>query len=63
MQSPWNSDEITLARSGNDLKILYGDSDVLTIQNHFSSASYQMASYEFADVTLSGVDLFAMHGV
>ncbi|MCL2635845.1 MAG: hypothetical protein FWD50_04345 [Betaproteobacteria bacterium] len=57
------SDEITLVRSGNDLKILYGESDSVTIQSHFSGSSYQMANYEFADVTLIGVDLFAMHGM
>ncbi|MDR0775586.1 MAG: putative Ig domain-containing protein [Azonexus sp.] len=58
-----NLDEVTLLRSGSDLKILYGESDTLTIQNHFSDASCQMASYEFADVTLIGVDLFEMHGM
>ncbi|MCL2523762.1 MAG: hypothetical protein FWF20_08110, partial [Betaproteobacteria bacterium] len=58
-----NSDEITLTKSGNDLMILYGESDSVTIQNHFYNGSYQMASYEFADVTLTGVDLFAMQGV
>ena len=57
------SDDITLVKSGNDLVICYGESDSVTIQYHFSSASYQMANYEFADVTLVGVDLFAMHGM
>ncbi len=56
------SDEIALARSGNDLKLLYGVSDTLTIQDHFADAACQMASYEFADVTIVGVDLVELYG-
>jgi hypothetical protein len=33
------SDEIELVRSGTDLKLFYGESDSVTIQSHFSSAS------------------------
>ncbi len=58
-----NSDDIRLERSGYDLKLCYGESDSVTIQYHFSGASYQMANYEFADVTLVGVDLAEMYGM
>ncbi|WP_309293198.1 putative Ig domain-containing protein [Azonexus sp.] len=57
------SDEITLLRRGDDLTILYGESDSVTIQDHFADASCQMASYAFADVTLVGVDLVEMYGM
>jgi Ca2+-binding RTX toxin-like protein len=58
-----NSDEIALMRRGDDLTILYGESDSVTIQDHFADATYQMASYAFADVTLVGVDLAEMYGM
>jgi hypothetical protein len=57
------SDEIKLVKSGNDLRFFYGDSDALTIENHFADTSYQMDNYEFVDVTLIGVDLLAMYGM
>jgi Ca2+-binding RTX toxin-like protein len=57
------SDEITLARNGTSLEILYGESDSLTIQSHFFSDSCQMAEFEFEDVTLIGVDLMEMYGM
>ncbi|MDR0776808.1 MAG: hypothetical protein LBE81_09255, partial [Azonexus sp.] len=58
------SDEIKLVRSGNDLKILYGESDSVTIQNAATTASYRMASYEFADgKSLTTAELFALHPV
>jgi trimeric autotransporter adhesin len=56
---------ITALRSaGQDLVIEYGSGDSVTIQNHFSSTSWQATRYEFADgVNWTGTDLFAAYPV
>jgi Ca2+-binding RTX toxin-like protein len=55
------SDALTgIERSGNDLVIFYGDSDSVTIRNHFYSVYYQVERFVFSDgVTLSASELYA----
>jgi Ca2+-binding RTX toxin-like protein len=51
-----------LAKSGNDLVIAYGETDTLTVKNHFSSAAYQIDRFEFSDgVTLTVPELYALY--
>ncbi|NVD98345.1 calcium-binding protein [Massilia sp. BJB1822] len=46
--------DITSARKvGNDLALTYGDSDQLTILEHFTSVAYQIDIFKFADMTLT----------
>ncbi|MDR2031997.1 MAG: putative Ig domain-containing protein [Azoarcus sp.] len=44
------SDELRqLRKSGNDFIIDYGESDSVTLKNHFSGAAYQIDRFEFSD--------------
>jgi Ca2+-binding RTX toxin-like protein len=51
-----------LRTSAQDLVIEYGSGDSVTIQNHFSSTSWQATRYEFSDgVSWTSTDLFAAY--
>jgi Ca2+-binding RTX toxin-like protein len=43
------SDLAGVARRGNDLVIAYGESDTVTIINHFLQEHYRIANIEFSD--------------
>ncbi|MDR0736454.1 MAG: hypothetical protein LBF51_06445, partial [Zoogloeaceae bacterium] len=47
-------------RNGNDLVITYGESDAVTLKNHFSGSAYQVDRFIFADeTTLTASELHA----
>jgi Ca2+-binding RTX toxin-like protein len=49
-----------LRKSGNDLIIAYGESDSITLKDHFYSTAYQIDRFTFSDgVTLTTLELYA----
>ena len=58
-----NHDELIVRREGNHLQFFYGDSDSVTVQNHYSGNAWQIDGFEFADVTLTGVQLLEYYGL
>ncbi|MBB3117732.1 calcium-binding protein [Pseudoduganella violacea] len=52
--------DVTLARKvGNDLVLTYGDSDQLTLLEHFTNVNSQVDVFKFADITLTMDDFIA----
>ncbi|MHA7685913.1 calcium-binding protein [Cupriavidus sp. PET2-C1] len=60
-----NSTDLTgVTRSGNDLILTYGQSDRLTLQNHFVSSAYAVDQFQFSDgKTLSVAELYAAYPI
>jgi Ca2+-binding RTX toxin-like protein len=58
------SDELTgLFRSGGDLILTYGDTDKLTLDNFYLSASYRVDRFAFTDATLTTGELLKLYPV
>ncbi|MDR1461781.1 MAG: hypothetical protein LBI68_01385 [Azoarcus sp.] len=50
-----------LRKSGNDLIIAYGESDSITLKDHFYSTAYQIDRFTFSDdVTLTAPEINAL---